>query len=100
MNPLMGFALAHLEQPPLHDLERIGLQVDQDEQQPILWRGQRAVLVGGIPADGAGPPIEAPQGHMRLECRLKGEDQVLQLIDGETGQIEHLCRAGLEIGEP
>ncbi len=41
MNPLMGFALAHPEQPPLHDLERIGLQVDQDEQESILgcWQG-------------------------------------------------------------
>ena len=29
MNPLMGFALAHPEQPPLHHLEGRGLQVDQ-----------------------------------------------------------------------
>jgi len=100
MNPLMCLALAHPEQPPLHDLERIGLQVDQDEQQPILGPRQWAVLVSGVPTGGAGPPIEAPLGHMSLECRLKGEDQVLKLLDGETGQIEYLCRAGLEIGEP
>jgi hypothetical protein len=31
MNPLMSFALAHAKQPPLHDLERIGLQINQDK---------------------------------------------------------------------
>ena len=72
MNPLMGFALAHPEQPPLHDLEGVRLQVDQDEQQSIRGRGQRAVLVRGIPAGGAGSPIETPLAHMRLERRLKG----------------------------
>jgi hypothetical protein len=30
MNPRMGFALAHAQQSPLHDLERRGLQVDQE----------------------------------------------------------------------
>ena len=53
MNPLMRLALAHTEQPPLHDLERIGLQVDQDKQPPILRRGQGTVLVGGVPPGGA-----------------------------------------------
>jgi len=37
---------------------------------------------------------------MRFERGLKGWDQALKLIEGETGQIEYLCRAGLEIGEP
>ena len=74
MNPLMGFALAHPEQPPLHDLERIGLQVDQDEQESILGCWQGAVLVRGVLAGGARPSIEAPAGHMRLELGLKGRD--------------------------
>jgi hypothetical protein len=100
MNPLMGFALAHPEQPPLHDLERVRLQVDQDKQQPILGRGQRAVLVRRVPASGARLSIEAPLRHMSLECRLEREDQMLKLLDGETGQIEHLCRAGLDVSEP
>jgi hypothetical protein len=99
MNPLMGFALAHPEQPPLHDLEGVGFQVDQDKQQPILGGRQWTVLVGRIPPGGARLPIEAPFGHMGLERGLKGRDQALKLIDGETGQIEHLCGAGLEIGE-
>jgi hypothetical protein len=100
MNPLMGFALAHPEQPPLYDLERVRLQVDQDKQQPIRGRGQRAVLVRRVPASGAQLSIEAPLRHMSLECRLEREDQMLKLLDGETGQIEHLCRAGLDVSEP
>ena len=39
VNPLMGLALAHPEQPPLHDLEGVRLQVDEDKEQPILRRG-------------------------------------------------------------
>jgi hypothetical protein len=39
MKPLMGCALAHPEPPPLHHLEGIRLQVDQEKQQPI-FRGR------------------------------------------------------------
>jgi hypothetical protein len=96
----MGLALAHAEQPPLDDLERIGLHIDQEKQQPILRRRQRTVLVGRIPPGGAQLPIEAPVGHVALERGLKGWDQLLKLVYGETGQIQDLRRAGLEIGEP
>ena len=68
----MGFALAYPEQPSLHDLEGVGLQIDQDEQQPVLGGRQRTVLVGRIPAGRARLPIEAPVGHMALEGSLKG----------------------------
>ncbi len=100
MNPLMGFALAHPEQPPLYHLEGVRLQVDQDKQQPIRRGWQRTVLVGRIPPGGACLPIEAPVGHMSLEPGLKGRDQLPKLIDGETGQIQDLRGAGLEIGKP
>jgi hypothetical protein len=96
----MRFALAQPEQPPLHHLEGIRLQVDEDKQQPILGPGQRTVRIGRVPAGGTRPPIEAPCGHMRFKRGLKGWDQALKLIEGETGQIEYLCRAGLKIGEP
>ena len=82
MNPLMGLALAHPEQPPLDHLKGIGLQVDQDKQQPILGGRQRTVLVGRVSAGGARRPIEAPFGHMGLERGLKGRDQLLKLIHG------------------
>jgi hypothetical protein len=100
MNPLMGFTLTHAEQPSLHDLEGIGLQVDQDKQQSILGCRQRTVRVCRVPARGAGLPIETPVGHMSLEGGLKWGHQLLQLVHGETGQIKHLYWAGLEIGEP
>jgi hypothetical protein len=38
VNPLIGFALAHAEQASLDDLERVGFQVDQQEEQPIFRR--------------------------------------------------------------
>jgi hypothetical protein len=100
MNPLMGFALAHTEQPPLYHLQGIGLQIDQDKQQPILGGRQRTDLVGCLSANGASLPIEAPVGHMSLERTLKGRDQLPKLVQGKTGQIQDLHGAGLEIGEP
>jgi hypothetical protein len=100
MNPLMGFALAHPEQPPLYYLEGVGLQVDQDKQQPLLRGRQRTVLVGRVPPGGARLPIETPVGHMSLERGLKGRDQLPKLIYGETGQIQDLCGAGLDVGKP
>ena len=100
MNPLMGCTLTQAEQPSLHDLEGLGLQGDQDKQQSILGGRQRTVRVRRVPARGAWLPIETPVGHMGLEGGLKWGDQLPQLVHGETGQIEHLCRAGLEIGKP
>jgi hypothetical protein len=95
----MGRALAQAEQPPLPDLERRGLQLDQDTQQLILWRRQRTVRVGRVPSGGARLPIKAPAGHLRLERGLKGRDQLLKLLHGETGQVQDRRGAGLEIGE-
>jgi len=75
----MSRALAHAEQPPLHDLESIGLQVDQATQQPILRRRQWTVLVGGVPPSGARLSSEPPGRHMDLEGRLKGWHQLPKL---------------------
>ena len=38
MTPLIRFALDHPEQAPMDNLECIGFQVDQDEEQPIFRR--------------------------------------------------------------
>jgi hypothetical protein len=81
-------------------LEGIRLQVNQDKQQPILRGRQRTVRVGRVAASGARLPIEALVGHMGLEHGLKRGHQLPKLVHGETGQIEHLSRAGLEICEP
>ena len=74
MNPLIGFALAHAEEAPVHHLERIGLEIDQNEKQAIFRRWQGTVLVDGEPASDARLPIEAPRGEMRVVRRLEGRD--------------------------
>ena len=74
MNPLIGFALAHAEQAPVHHLECIGLQVDQNEAQSIFRGRERTVLVDRELAGGPRLPIEAPRGEMRVERRLEGRD--------------------------
>src|SRR3954469_8173030 len=45
MDPLVGFALAHAQQPP--HLNGVGLQVSEQEEQPIFRRCQRAGPVDG-----------------------------------------------------
>jgi hypothetical protein len=96
----MGFALAHPKQPPLHHLEGISFQVDQNKEQPILGCGQRTVRIGRVPAGGTRLPIEPPCDHMRLERAFKRRDQLPKLLHGETDSIKPLCGADLEIGEP
>jgi hypothetical protein len=39
VDPLIRFALDHTKQAPLYHLKRIGLEVDQNEEQPI-FRGR------------------------------------------------------------
>jgi hypothetical protein len=99
VDPLIGFALTHAEQAPLHHLERIGLQVGEDEEQSIFWGRERTVLVHREPTGGAQFPIEAPHCKMRLERRLKGRDEELKLVERQAGEIEELCGASLHIGE-
>ena len=100
MDPLIGFALAHAEQAPLDHLNGVGLQVGEQEEQPIFRRWQRAGPVHGEPAGGSGFPIEAPRRHMGLERGLEGRDQLLKLLQGQAGEIEELRRGRLHVSEP
>jgi hypothetical protein len=95
-----GLCCVPCRTPSLNDLERVGLQIDQDTQQPIFRHGQRTVLIGRVPTGAAWSSIEAPVGHMGLERHFKRRHQLFKLLHGETGQIEHLGRVVLEIGEP
>jgi hypothetical protein len=81
VNPLIGFALDHPEQAPLDHLEGIGLEVGEEEEQPIFRRRQGAGLVDGKPAGGPGFPIHPPRRHPGLERRLEGRDQRLKLVE-------------------
>jgi glycosyltransferase involved in cell wall biosynthesis len=71
--------------------------------EPIT-KGEAEVVIGsrmlGIRAAGrARLPIEAPLGHKGLKGGLKRRAQAPKLIQGQTGQIQRLKRAGLEVGE-
>ena len=37
---------------------------------------------------------------MRLERRLEGRDELLKLVEGQTGEIQELRGTGLQIGKP
>ncbi|MGE3541879.1 MAG: hypothetical protein AB7N91_31230 [Candidatus Tectimicrobiota bacterium] len=43
--------------------------------------------------------VEAPRGHMRLECGLEGRDELLKLVEGQAGEIQELQRAVLHVRE-
>ena len=42
MNPVVGLRLTQLKLQPVHDLQRGGLLVDQDEQELVFTVGQGA----------------------------------------------------------
>jgi hypothetical protein len=75
------------------------VQGGQEQQESSLGRGQRTGCIGGLPARRARPPITAPRGHLGLKGRLNRRDQGPQLLQGQTGQIQHRKRAGLERGD-
>jgi hypothetical protein len=53
VNPLIRFALAHAEQAPLDHLEGIGLEVGEQEEQPIFRCRQGAGLIDNEPVKGS-----------------------------------------------
>jgi hypothetical protein len=85
--PLIRFALEHAEQASLDHLEGVGLEVGEEEEQPVCRRRQGAVLIDGKPAGGAGFSIEAPRRHMGLERGLEGRDQLLKLVERHAREI-------------
>ena len=99
VDPLIGFTLLHAEQASLHHLEGIRFEIDQDEEESIFWRWEGAVLLHTKSTSGSRLPIKAPRRHVRLERDLKGWDELLKLVKGQTGQIEELHGAGLYVGE-
>jgi len=92
--------LAHAKQAPLHHLERIGLERGENEKQAIFRCWERTILVHGKPAGSPRFPIKAPRCEMGVKRCLEGRDQLLELVKGQTREIQELCGAGLHIGEP
>lgn len=82
MNPVVGARLTHAEQLAHYDLQRVGLQIDQDEEQLLLTcpegaappaAGQALALVSG---HGLLTFIHAPVGFGERR------EQSLELLEG------------------
>ncbi len=80
-HPLTDVGLTHVEELTMHLLDGILFEIRQDEQQAILWRGQRTVGVGDRAVAFADVAIQSRmvegalhrQGKMRQEgCECGG----------------------------
>src|SRR5882724_11163810 len=60
MNPWRGLGLAHPEHTPMEQLRGILREVDQNAQQAIFRRRQRAVLISRIASRQPAPPMQSP----------------------------------------
>jgi len=99
VQPLIGFTLAQPKQAPVHDLQGVGFQIHQHEEQAIFRGRQRTGLIDGKSACRTGFPIEPPTGHPRVERRLEGRDQAVKLVARQTGQIQQFHGARLHVTE-
>jgi hypothetical protein len=98
--PLIGFALTHAEQASLDHLAAVRLEIREQEEQPSSGVGKGQFLYTRNWRAVRGFPIEAPHGHVGAERRFEGWDQLLELIERETGQIQALPGAILHVSEP
>src|SRR5215468_7051128 len=95
VNPLIGLALDHAEEAPVHHLEGVGFEIDEDEQEPVFRGREGAVFVDGKPARGPRFPIHLPGRHPGVERGLEGWDQLLKLVERQAGEIQERHWAGL-----
>src|ERR1700730_5180773 len=79
---------------------RVGLQIGEQEQQPVLRRGQWAGLINGKSACGPRFAVQTPIRHVGLKRRLEGRKQTLELFEGQTGEIEELRGAEPHVSKP
>src|SRR5215211_7496108 len=100
VDPLIGLALAHPEQAPLHHLKTVRLQVGENEKQTLFRRRQGAILIHAKLAGSPEFAIEAPCHHMGLEGGLEGWHQLLKLVERQAGEIQELRGASLQVSEP
>jgi hypothetical protein len=78
----LALALAHAEQASLDDLETVGLEGREQEEEALFRGGQGTILVDAQWACGAVVAIESPLRHVGLEGGLKGRTQLLKLVEG------------------
>jgi len=97
MNPVIRLRLAHPEQAPMERLNRMLLEVDQNEQQTICRCRQGAVLIGRVSSRLPAPSMQGPCGHVLQERCLKGGNQRLKLVHGQARQISHIGGVGWDV---
>ena len=89
MHPLRRLGRAQAEQAPVKHLNRILLEVDQYEQQPIFRGRQGTVLIGRVASRLPTPSLQGPFGHGVQERGLKGGHQRGKLVHGSARQISY-----------
>lgn len=99
MYPDVSFALGQSEGAPVQGLQGIVLQISQDEEQPILRGGQRAVLVGGVTSLGSWQSVQPPFRHMGLELLLEGLNQRPKLFHYQARHIKNHKGFGFDVCE-
>jgi hypothetical protein len=90
VNPVVHGRLAHAEEFGHHDLQRIGLQVDEDEQQ-LLLRRMQCPLAPATSGPLAGLACQGLVGGVgRLIGPGKGRQEQLKLRKGQPGEGQAL----------
>jgi hypothetical protein len=87
MHPVIRLRLTHPEQASMEHLNRILLEIDENEQQTICWGRQGAVLIGRIFSRLSTWSKQRPFGHVSQERCLKRGKQRLKFVDGQARQI-------------
>ena len=97
MDSLMRCALAHAAQASLDHLERVGPHRCEKKHESIFRGRPWTVVVYEKPTSGPRRPIEAPRRHGGVQCGRKGRDQRLQRVERETGHLQALRGAVLDV---
>src|SRR5438128_4073795 len=101
MNPIVGLGLAQIELQAVHGLQRIGLLVDEDEEQLVCHLRQDAF---GAAAALALAHLAFPGLVWRIEegiGRSKGRQHTRKLVVSQSGRGQELSWSVLygQIGE-
>lgn len=99
VQPGIGLGLGYPKHCSLSLLQRVELEVDQHEKQPILRCGQGTVSVCGVCPPGAGLAIKAPSSHMGEKGFLERFHQSPEVFQAQARQGQQSRWLVLNIGE-
>jgi len=72
------------------NLKRGNVEIAEQEEQAIFRRRQWPVGRGRLGTRRAWLAFHCPNLHMPHKCLFKGFDQLLELLDGQAGQVQDL----------